>query len=53
MKENNFEKINIKVEISIWWSTSVPNFSQFEELHVLGPNFPRKYEWKEFWKTKY
>ena len=34
MKENNFEKINIKVVISIWQFTPVPNFSQFGELQI-------------------
>ena len=37
MNDRNFEKINIKIEISILQSTSVTNFSQFEELQVLGP----------------
>ena len=40
MDYKNFEKINNKIEISI--STSAPNFSQFEELQVLGPNLPKK-----------
>ena len=44
VNEKNFEKINIKIEISISLSTSVPNFSQFEELQILGPNLPKKYE---------
>ena len=44
VNEKNFEKINIKIEISISLSTSVPNFSQFEELQILGPNLPQKYE---------
>ena len=48
MNDKNFEKINIKIEISISLSTSVPNFSQFEELQILGPNLPQKYEWQEF-----
>ena len=38
MNEKDFEKINIKIEISTWPSTSVQNFSQFEELQILGPN---------------
>ena len=48
MNEKNFEKINIKIKICIQQSTSVPNFSQFEELQILGPNMPLKYERKEF-----
>ena len=31
--KRKFEKINIKMEISTWPSTSVPNFGQFEEVH--------------------
>ena len=38
MNDKTFEKINIKIEISIQQSTSVLNFSQFEELQILGPN---------------
>ena len=44
VNEKFFEKINIKIEISISLSTSAPNFSQFEELQILGPNLPQKYE---------
>ena len=44
MNNNNFEKINFKIEISISQSTSVPNFSQFEELHNMGSNLPKKHE---------
>ena len=32
MNDKNFEKLNIKIEISIKQSTTVPNFGQFEEL---------------------
>ena len=32
------------MEISTWSSTFVPNFSQFEELQILGPNLPKIYE---------
>ena len=41
MNEKDFEKINVKVEIITWPSTSVPNFSQFEELQIFGPNLPQ------------
>ena len=44
VNEKIFEEINIKIEISISLSTSAPNFSQFEELQILGPNLPQKYE---------
>ena len=42
MNDKNFEEINIEIEISIQQSISVPNFSQFEELQILGPNLPPK-----------
>ena len=41
MNEKYFEKINIIVEIRAWPSTSVPNFSQFEELQILGHIWPK------------
>ena len=41
MNAKTFEKINIKIEESIQKSTSAPNFSQFGELQILGPNFPK------------
>ena len=41
MNENNFEKINVKIELSLKQSTSVPNFSQFEELQILEPDLPK------------
>ena len=44
MNAKNFAKINIKIEISTYQSTSVPNFSQVEELQILGPSLPQKYE---------
>ena len=31
--KRKFEKINIKMEITTWSSTSLPNFSLFEEVH--------------------
>ena len=48
-----FWKRNIKIEISIWQSISVPNSIQSEELQILGRNLPQNYEWKEFWKNKH
>ena len=42
--KRKFEKINIKMEIKTWASTSVPNFTQFEELQIFAPNLPQKYE---------
>ena len=48
MADKKFEKINIKIEISIQQSNFLPNFSQFEEIQILRPNLPKKYEFKEF-----
>ena len=50
MKEKNFEKKNIKMQISAWPSTSLPNFSHFEELQILGRNFFQNMNEKEFQK---
>ena len=44
------KKINIKIEISIYQSTSIPNFSQFEELQILGSNLPKNMNEKNFKK---
>ena len=52
MNDKNFEKINIKIEINIQQSTTVPNFDQFEELQILVPNLAKKFEWKEYRKNK-
>ena len=46
MNDKNLKKLTIN-------STYVQNFSQFEELQILGPNLPRKYELKEFSKNKH
>ena len=35
MNDKDFEKIDHKTEISIQQSTSVPIFSQFEELQIV------------------
>ena len=42
MNDKTFEKITIKIEIGMQQSTSVPDFSQFEELQILGLNLPKK-----------
>ena len=42
MNDKTFEKINIKIEISIQQSTSVLNFSQFEELQINETKFAQK-----------
>ena len=41
MNEKNFQKLNIKMEMSIQQFPSVPNFIKFKELQILGPNFPK------------
>ena len=51
MNNKNFEKLNMKIEISILQSTSVPNFSRFEELQILGPNFPKNMNKQNFEKV--
>ena len=42
MNDKNFEKMNIKIVLSIYLCTPVRNFSQLAELHNLGPNLPPK-----------
>ena len=42
--DKNFEKINIKTVISIYQCTPLRNFSQFEEIQIMGPNMPKKHE---------
>ena len=37
-----FEKINIKIVISMQQFTPVRNFSHFVELQIMGPNLPPK-----------
>ena len=39
--KRKFEKINIKMEISTWSSASVPNFSEFEEVHFQDQICPK------------
>ena len=43
MTDKNFEKINIKIVISIQQCTPLRNFSHFVELQIMGPNLPKKY----------
>ena len=38
MNNKTSEKTKIKIVISIQQSILVPNFSQLEELQILGPN---------------
>ena len=42
--DKNFEKINIKIVISIHQCTHVPNFTPFVELQIMGPNMPKKFD---------
>ena len=44
MTDKHFEKINIKIVISIQQFTPVRNFSHFVELQIMGLNLPKKYE---------
>ena len=46
----NFEKISIKIEISIKQFPSVPNFSQFKDLQIFGPNLAKNMNKKNFEK---
>ena len=50
MNEKEFGKVNIKMERSTWPSTFVRNFSQFEELQILGPNLSQNMNGKDFEK---
>ena len=50
MNDKNFEKMNIKIVLSIYQCTPVRNFSQFVKLHNLGPNLPKKINEKNFEK---
>ena len=42
MAATNFEKINIKIVISIQQCTPLRNFSHFIELQTMGPYLPKK-----------
>ena len=39
----NYEKINIKIVITIKQFTPLRNFSHSVELPIMRPNFPKKY----------
>ena len=39
--KRKLEKTNFKMEISTWSPTSVPNFSQFEEVHFKEQICPK------------
>ena len=53
MTDKNYEKINIKIVISIQQSTPLWNFSHFVELQIMSPNLPKKYDWQKIWKNKH
>ena len=40
--DKNFEKINIKIVISVQQSSPLRNFSHSIELQIMGPNFTQK-----------
>ena len=42
MTDNNFEKLNIKIVISVQQFTHARNFNHFEELQIVEPNLPQK-----------
>ena len=42
--KKNFEKVNIKIVISIQQCNPLRNFSQFEEVQITRPNLPKKHE---------
>ena len=42
MNDKKFGKTNVKLEIRIYQCTPVSNFSEFGELQLFGPNFPKK-----------
>ena len=42
MNDKIFEKIIIKIVISIQQCTSLRNFSDFVKLQIMGSNFPQK-----------
>ena len=52
MNENFFEKMNIKTVISIQQCAPLRNFSQFEEIQIMGPNLSKKHESQKFWQNK-
>ena len=42
MNDKNFEKINIKIVISLQQCIPLRNFNHFVELQIMGPNLPPK-----------
>ena len=42
MTDKNFEKIIIKIVITKQQFTPLRNFSHFEELQIVGQNWPQK-----------
>ena len=53
MIDKNFEKIIMKIVISIQQCTPLWNFSHFVELQIMGRNLPQKYDWQKNWKNKH
>ena len=53
MNEKNSEKIYIETVITIQQCTTLRNFSQFEEVQIMGSNLPKKPERQEFWKNEH
>ena len=53
MNEKDFEKKIFKTVIRIEQYTPLRNFSQFEEIQIMGPNLPKKHESQKFGKTNF
>ena len=50
MKRKFEKKKNIKMEISTWSSTSLPNLSQFEKVHFRDQSCPKNMNKNNFEK---
>ena len=40
MNEKHFEKLNIKIVVTMQQYNAIRNFNQFEKLQILEPNLP-------------
>ena len=48
MNEKDFKKINIKTVISVEQFTPLRNFSQFEEIQIMGLNLLKNFDSQKF-----
>ena len=53
MTDKCFEKVNIKIVITIQQCSPLRNFSHFVDFQIMGPNLPKKYDWQKIWKNKH